>query len=164
MNEGKRFEQNFAKSVPPDIYCMRIKDSSSSFSHSNNSRFTQENPFDFLLFYGGKLFTFELKSTKDKSFSIQIENEQGKKIKKHQIESLKNSSNYKNVVSGFILDFRCGGTYFLSIDRFLYFLNSFNKKSINEKDLILLNAIKIEKNKIRINYRYNILKLLNIFI
>lgn len=164
LNEGKRFEQNFAKSIPPDVYYMRIKDTSSSFSHSNKSRFTQENPFDFLLFYGGKLFTFELKSTKDKSFSIQIGNEQGKKIKKHQIEKLKNSSEYNNVVSGFILDFRYGNTYFLHIDKFLYFLNNNNKKSINEKDVIKLNGIIIKKEKIRVNYKYDIFDLLNILI
>lgn len=161
MNPGKNFENNFSKSVPDDIYCLRIKDSASSFSPNSKSRFTSNNPFDFLVFYDGILFPLELKSTKYKSFSIQIsEEEKNKEIKYHQIQSLKEANKYENIISGFILDFRENKTYWIYIEDFLLFLKENNKKSINISDIEKYNGIEISKKKLRINYRYDIKKMI----
>ena len=161
MNPGKNFENNFSKSVPDDIYCLRIKDSASSFSPNSKSRFTSNNPFDFLVFYDGILFPLELKSTKYKSFSIQTsEEEKNKEIKYHQIQSLKEANKYENIISGFILDFRENKTYWIYIEDFLLFLKENNKKSINTSDIEKYNGIEISKKKLRINYRYDIKKMI----
>lgn len=161
MNPGKNFENNFSKSIPDDIYCLRIKDSASSFSPNSKSRFTSNNPFDFLVFYDGILFPLELKSTKYKSFSIQIsEEEKNKEIKYHQIQSLKEANKYENIISGFILDFRENKTYWIYIEDFLLFLKENNKKSINISDIEKYNGIEISKKKLRINYRYDIKKMI----
>lgn len=161
MNPGKKFEQNFSKSIPDYVYFLRIKDSASSFSPNSKSRFTSNNPFDFLIFYDGILFPLELKSTKSKSLSIQIsEDDKGKEIKYHQIKSLEEVNKYKKIISGFIFDFRGNKTYWMYIEDFLTFLKENNKKSINIDDVEKYNGIEISKKKLRVNYRYDISKLI----
>ena len=59
MNQGKKFEQNFAKSVPKDVYFMRIKDTVSSYSHGDGSSFTSNNPFDCFMLYNGFFLPME---------------------------------------------------------------------------------------------------------
>jgi len=162
VNAGKDFEQQFQKSIPKDVYYLRIKDTANNFTRSSNSRFATLNPFDFLLFKTNVLFPFELKSTKGTSFSIQFDkSEKGKDIKKHQIECLEYAASFQNILSGFLFDFRNSNTYWLSIENFCNFLKSTNKKSINEKDVISHNGIVVEKKLLRVKYKYNIDKLLN---
>lgn len=142
------------------MYYLRIKDSSSSYAHSEGSRFTLDNPYDFLIYYGGKLFPMELKSTKSSSFSIQIENEQGKNIKTHQIMALSSASKIDGVIPGFVLDFRRGNTYWLHVDKLKNFLKTNSKKSINENDVIKYGGVLIDKKLLKVNYRYDILNLI----
>lgn len=161
LNPGKKFEQNFSKSIPDYVYFLRIKDSASSFSPNSKSRFTPNNPYDFLLFYNCFLFPMELKSTNKKSFSIQRTKEDtSKEIKYQQIESLTNANSFENIFAGFILDFRNENTYWMDINSFNNFLLENDKKSINIEDVKKYNGIIIDKNKIRVNYKYNIEKLL----
>ena len=70
MNEGKKFEKDFENSIPQYTWYYRIKDSSSSWSNSNNSRFTQKSPCDYIIFKGGKLYLLELKSHNGKSIPL----------------------------------------------------------------------------------------------
>ena len=116
MNQGKKFEQNFAKSVPKDVYFMRIKDTVSSYSHGSGSSFTSNNPFDCFMLYNGFFLPMELKSSKENRFSVQTEDgKTGYDIKLHQIKSLTKAQQFDNVMAGFVLDFRCGNTYWISI-------------------------------------------------
>lgn len=158
-NEGKKFEEDFQKSVP--LYCllMRLRDSAQSFSmDSSKLRFSLKNPCDFILFDSVEriFFTLELKSTKGKCFSfenIKLGKEQPKKdIHVHQILGLENFSKYKNVVSGFIFNFRDEKnknqkTYFQSIDNFMRMIAEINKKSFNINDLQNYNPIEINGSK-----------------
>lgn len=161
MNPGKKFEQNFSKSIPEDIYFLRIKDSASSFSPNSKSRFTPNNPYDFLIFYKGNLFPMELKSTNKKSLSIQrTKEEKSKEIKYHQIDSLSTVNTYNGIYAGLVLDFRNENTYWISIESFNNFLLENDKKSINIEDVKKYNGILINKSKIRVNYKYNIERLL----
>jgi recombination protein U len=164
LNSGKVFENNFKKSVPENIYYMRMKDSPSSFSQQNGGvvRFTSNNPYDNFMFYKYHFFPFELKSTQSTSFSIQMEKmEKGKDIKLHQIQGLTIASEYEGICAGFILDFRkSDNTYFLNIKEFNKFLARSDKKSINEKDVFDIGGILIEKKLKKINYTYNIEKLM----
>ena len=158
LNAGKIFENNFKKSIPDNIFYLRLKDSASSFGQDScATRFTLQNPYDALLFDGEYLYTFELKSTEGTSFSFQKEGDTtSKMIKYHQIEGLLNSSNYKNIHSGFVFDFRKSETYFLPISKFVNFMKNTNKVSINEKDIIENGGIKIQKKKKIKNYTYDI--------
>lgn len=157
LNPGKKFEYYFAKSIPEDVYFLRIKDSASSFSPSSKSRFTSNNPFDFLIFTNGHLLPLELKSTKSKSLSIQrSKDEPTKEIKYHQIMALSNANEFDGIVSGFIFDFRNDGTYWMHIKDFLNFLKNSNKKSINIEDVKTYNGFEIQRKKMITNYKYDI--------
>jgi recombination protein U len=153
MNEGKKFEENFKKSVPQDTYYQRLPDSSIGFDIENSSqRFALKSPYDCFLFRGGKMCALELKSVKDGSISYTGSNP---KIKKHQIENLIETARY-GIISGFVCNFRnTENTYFLPIVQFNYFrLESF-KKSFNERDIKDL-SIKIPHRKLKVNYRYDL--------
>lgn len=110
--------------------------------------------------FDGELFyTLELKTF---AGSCSFERKKGDKgiIHYYQIESLKKFYDYKNVCSGLVLDFRkSNNTYFLSISEWDNLINSIDKKSFNEDDLLkYANPIFIEKKKLKVNYRYNIEK------
>lgn len=114
------------------------------------------------MFNGNILYTLELKSVGSKSISFEREKTDKGIIHKHQIDNLLKFSTYENVISGFLFDFRLSNcTYFCMIEEFINMINYLDKKSFNEKDLFeWCNPIKIEKKKLKINYRYNISKFL----
>lgn len=166
MNEGKKFELTFKNSVPDYCLVIRLNDSAQAFKKSNLARFTPKNKCDFVVFNSLSqiLYCLELKSTKYKSISfedIYSEENQEKMIHKHQILALKEFSEFKNVVAGFIFNFRdevnkMERTYFQEIKDFLKMCKSINKKSFNELDLIAGGAIKLEGIKKRTNYTWNV--------
>ena len=161
--DGKLFEEQWKRSIPEDVYYLRLKDNPSSFGKDSSFvRFTLNNPFDCLVFYNGFLFPLELKSTSSKSISIQTKKEEkGKMIKINQIEGLSKSNKYENIFSGFLFDFReSEKTFWMGINDFLRFQEENNKKSINEKDIIKYNAIDVEKEKKKTRYVFSVKKLI----
>ena len=163
-NIGKVFEQNFKNSCPEDVLIYRPPDAAQSFDMSSKLRFSQHSPCDFMIFSGDRntFWTLELK-TFEGSCSFERTKEDKGIIHHYQVESLKKFSTYKNVCSGFVLDFRkTGNTYFLMIDEWDGLINSLSKKSFNESDLLkYCNPILINKKKLKVNYRYDINKFLN---
>lgn len=115
-----------------------------------------------MLFDGDLFYTLELKTFAD-SCSFERTKEEKGIIHYYQIKSLKNFYQYKNVCSGFILDFRkTDHTYFLSIEDWDTLIASIDKKSFNENDLLkYTNPILIAKKKLKVNYRYDIQNFLN---
>lgn len=174
MNEGKQFELQFKKSIPDYCLTIRLNDSAQAFKKSNLARFTPKNKCDFIVFntLTQILYCLELKSTKFKNMAfedIYSDDKQDKMIHKHQILGLKEFSEYKNVVAGFILNFRDEAnnmerTYFQNIKDFLKMCKSINKKSFNELDLLTNGAIKLEGLKKRTNYIWNVNKLFECFL
>ncbi len=160
-NIGKIFEQNWKLSCPKNILLYRPPDAAQSFEKLDSLRFSKNSPCDFFMFNGetGKFYTLELKTFKGSCSFERDKNSKGI-IHYHQIESLKKFSTYVNVISGFVLDFRNSGlTYFLSINDFYILKNSITKKSFNENDINnYCNPILISKNKLKINFRYDIQK------
>lgn len=110
------------------------------------------------MFTGDFLYTLELKSVGTKSISFERQKSDKGVIHKHQIDNLKKFSTYKNIVSGFIFNFRLSNkTYFCSINDFITMINNLDKKSFNEKDLFeWCKPIEIMKKKLKVNYRYDI--------
>ena len=108
-----------------------------------------------------KLFT-----TKNAYKSISFENinsneERKKMIHKHQIKSLLKFSDYKNVVAGFVFNFRdknndAERTYFQEVSSFYSMSKRIQKQSFNEVDLLLNDCVKIAGEKKRVNYRWDI--------
>ena len=161
-NIGKVFEQNWRKSVPDNIFYYRPPDSAQSFGTNTNLRFSAKSPCDCFMFNGKVLYTLELKSVGTKSISFEREKTDTGVIHKHQIDNLLKFSTYENVISGFLFDFRLSDiTYFCMVEEFVSMINNLDKKSFNEKDLLeWCNPIKIEKRKLKVNYRYNVGKFL----
>lgn len=113
--------------------------------------------------YNGKiLYTLELKSVGTTSISFEKTKEDKGVIHKHQIDKLLEFSTYKNIISGFLFDFRLSDkTYFCMIEEFVNMINQLGKKSFNESDLFKwCNPIEIEKKKMKVNYKYSVEKFL----
>ena len=150
-NEGKRFEEDFRNSVPANVFCYRIKDSS-------NFQQTTKNMCDFIIFKSPYLWLLELKSTKANQFSTDE-----KIIKQHQIDSLYEAQiKHTFIKSGFILNYRGRElktktvppeTYFIPINKMreVYY----KEKSIH-KDLAKKIGIEIPYRKKITRYEYDI--------
>ena len=151
---GKRFEENFKKSVPKNIFYYRLKDNSNTWSEGTKTRFTPNNICDCILYDGDYLYILELKSTKGKSLSFN-------NIKKHQIEDLTWASQYANIVSGFIINFSdLDECYFIEISRFNEFYESTGRKSL-EIAYCRKKGIKLGVEKLKINKRYDVKKMID---
>ena len=157
-NIGKVLEHNWKNSISDDVFYYRPPDSAQSFGSNQNLRFSAKSPCDCFMFNGDFLYTLELKSVGTKSISFERKKSDKGVIHKHQIDNLKNFSTYKNIVSGFIFDFRLSDkTYFCSINDFIIMINNLDKNSFNEKDLFeWCKPIEIKKKKLKVNYRYDI--------
>lgn len=159
-NVGKLFEEDWSNSVPQDCFELRLKDSAQSYNENKETKFAWQNPYDYILFNGEKLFCLELKSTCQKYMSFQTDknDKSSKIIKWHQIEELTKASKYKNVVAGFILNFRISDdeqvTYYFSIQDFNKMKSEINKKSFTIIDAVLYGAKRIQGNKKRTRWRW----------
>ena len=122
MNEGKKFEQDFIKSVPEEWFKYRLNDSASSWQGGENARFTPSNICDFIV-YNGKLWLLELKSHKGASIPLDC-------IREKQIDGLFEAWE-KGVNTGFIINFRdTEETFFISSCRLFEFTSTAERKSI----------------------------------
>lgn len=163
-NVGKIFEDSVKQSIPDHILTIRLNDSPQAFKQSNLTRFTPKNPFDYVCFDTKSriLFCLELKSTSNKYMSfedINSDEEQNAMIHAHQIKGLLKCSDYSNVVSGFLLNFRLPEnelTYFMEVNQFQKMCESINKKSFNIMDLVLNGAKKIDGFKKRTRWYWNL--------
>lgn len=157
-NIGKVFEHSWKKSIPNNIFYYRPPDSAQSFGTNQNLRFSAKSPCDCFMFTGDFLYALELKSVGTKSISFEKNKSDKCVIHKHQIDNLQKFSTYKNVISGFIFDFRLSSkTYFCEIDDFILMINNLDKKSFNENDMFeWCKPIEIKKKKLKVNYRYDI--------
>ena len=169
-NKGKKFERNFkASAVNQEVLIVRLNDTDLSFMKSSKyigSRFTAENPCDFIVYDYPNIFFLELKSTEYNAISIQRlpTDPKDKMIKAHQINSLVQLSQAYGAISGFVFNFRKKedldeDTYFMFIDDFSNFLVKTDKKSINKLDVVQYGGIKLDQKLKRTQYDYNIKKM-----
>ena len=164
INVGKRFEENWKKSVPDNVLYYRLKDSAQSFGRCNNLRFSSKNPCDCFLFSSPYLYALELKSVATSYISFERTKEEKGVIHYHQIKGLRDFVGYKNVIAGFLFNFRKKDTeitYYQHISDFDKMIDSIDKKSFNEKDLVKFNPYVVNNRKLKVNYRYDVADLLN---
>ncbi len=146
MNEGKKFEQDFRKSIPNDWIQVRLKDHA-GWSHGDDKRFTPTNPCDLILFDGVKFYLLELKSCAKDRIPIT-----DRLIK--QAKELDKMPDMVNVYKFFILNYRSAAiTYAVSVQTIMVFIHN-NYKSIKLKD-IERHARIIPQELIRTRYRYD---------
>jgi len=111
-----------------------------------------KNPYDLTLYKSPVYMVLELKSGKQKSFSLDE-----KIIKAHQIKSLNKYKDYKNVFCGFIFNFASydNQTFFLHIDDYNYYVEHPTQKSI-PLSYIKEHGIEIKNNIKKVKYHYDI--------
>lgn len=120
---------------------------------------TYKQPYDYEIYLYPYLICCELKATHLNSISFERSKDEPnqKMLHWHQIEGLEKASRYNGVFGLLIFDFQTSGiTYALTIEKFLEFFHSTDKKSISEKDVIALSPIIVDKKLLRTNYEYNI--------
>lgn len=164
-NVGKQFESDFKSSVPDYCLLIRLNDPPQSFG-GGAARFSIPNPCDYLAFDSKhRIFVpLELKTTKYSSVSyedVNLKEQPSRMIHKHQITGLTKFSQYENCYPGFLFNFRdeknnCERCYFQRIEDFNNMVKKTDKKSCNELDIITNGAIKIDGEKKRTRYRWNI--------
>ena len=170
-NMGKIFESNFKlaaqKAKEGQVFIYRIKDTDSSYNHTDTSKFTTKNLCDYFMHYDGILYALELKSTCYKSIGFEIDPEKPQKmIKAHQIQELTKLIPYKDIIGGFVFNFReeereLEQTYFMRIEDFNEFVANTDKKRINAGDVVVYGGIPIETTKKRKWFTYNVDKMID---
>lgn len=166
-NEGKVFESIFKSSSPSYFKITRIPDPPQSFTQRDDTKFSKKNPYDYEAFDGLHRISYslELKTTSQKYLAYHTCEEDEKKKKSaniqwHQIIGLTEASEYDNCTAGFMFNFRLDNgeqlLYFMNIKDFNTFRQSTNKKSLNILDISLNGGVKINGEKLRKNYRWNL--------
>lgn len=166
-NEGKKFESVLKSSAPPYLKITRIPDPPQSFTKREDTRFSKKNPYDFEAFDSIHRISYslELKSTSQKYLTYHTcekdeKEERGAMIQWHQIEGLTKASEYDNCIAGFMFNFRLDNgeqlLYFMNIKDFNRLRKGANKKSLNIMDVSLNGGVKINGEKLRVNYRWNL--------
>jgi penicillin-binding protein-related factor A (putative recombinase) len=166
-NSGKNFESIIKSNAPSYLKVTRIPDPPQSFTKREDTAFSRKNPYDFEAFDSLHRIQYclELKSVAQKYLSYHTceKDEKDKKsvhIQWHQIDGLTKASEYDNVTAGFLINFRLENgeqlLYFLNIKDFNRFRKDSNKKSLNIMDVVLCGGIKINGEKLRVNYRWNL--------
>lgn len=159
MNAGKQFETDWRKSIPDDVYCLRLNDPAQAFGDSSATRFAPHNPCDFIMYKYPYYFALELKSTKGTSLTFWRE-DFGKgtfMIKKWQMHGLLEASRFKGVVAGLLINFRnVNRTYFCEINSFDEYAKGLDKKSINEDDVSAMGGLLLRQQQLKVNWRYDV--------
>ena len=157
-NVGKIFEQEVKDSISDDILVHRVRDDVSSFSGIRNAKYSNKNPFDYIMWnpLTLTLYALEMKTVKGKSISFERTDEDKGDIHKYQIDGLKKYNRYGGIVCGFIIHFReIETTVFLSIESFEELTSDISKKSFTMSDLdkFHISYIKIpQRRKIKYNH------------
>lgn len=124
INSGKRFEQQWKDSIPPNVFFYRFRDGTSSWGNQENTRFQQSNMCDCMMFDGKTLYLLELKSHKGKSLPFSA-------IRQNQIDELIKAKNYPSIESGFVINFSdLGETYYCLAEDVSDYIKSGARKSI----------------------------------
>lgn len=139
MNEGKKFEQDFTKSLTCFHY--RLRDAA-GWSDAENTRFTPSNICDMIIFSGGVLYLVELKSVIGKSLP-----------KPKQLDGLCKIE-FLDVRPCIVVNFRSlEQTYFVRADLFKSRLAELGKVSLNVNDIKEIGKL-IPQKKLRTRYKY----------
>ena len=101
MDEGKAFENDWKKSVPEDVFYLRLKDDTSGFAGVGNI-------CDCILYKHPYMYALELKSHLGKSLPFGC-------ISETQVKGVAEASTFNGIIAGVIFNFRdCLETYFVN--------------------------------------------------
>ena len=146
-NPGKKFEEDFIKSLDPKTWHLRLKDAG-GWSKSEDTRFTISNPCDFLAMIDTTLYMIELKSHKGKSIPFSCLKQAEGLFKKH--------TGFDSVRPIFVFNFRDSlKTYAVSASMVWLFMQDSDRKSIPES-YCKEAGIEIQAILKRVRYRYQV--------
>lgn len=126
IQHGKRFEEDFRKSIPARCDVTRLKDGG-GWSNATNMRFTSNNPCDMIVYSQvgvvQAMYKLELKTVKDRTMPFS-------NIKDHQLSGLYDSA-MKGVLANFVVNFRgVNETYMISAGFMLHIIKTCGRKSL----------------------------------
>ena len=166
IKHGKRFEEDFIKSMPDRCDITRLKDAG-GWSNATNMRFTSSNPCDFIVFSEsefeageGTMYKLELKSTLGKSLpfgNIKSKNDKltAKEASLKFIYKLEESES-RGVWAGFVVNFRATNqTFMVLASKVACFMVCTDRESI-PITWFEENAILIKQTIIQVRYKYDL--------
>lgn len=122
-NDGKKFEQDFIKSLNKLYTGIRLKDAA-GWSKDVKTRFTIKNMCDFIIFDGNVLVLAELKSYKGRNFPLDG-------VREYQFTQLMAYRDKLKTYPCVIINFRdYNTTYALHIEHIYTFIKAGERKSI----------------------------------
>lgn len=146
QNAGKIFEFQVMNSIPNYMFKLRLKDTVMQFKNDTN-------PCDMIVFYDGRFYMLELKSTQNTSLPFA-------NIHYHQFKDLELAAKVKGVHAGFLIEMRnYNETYYLPIDKALDYVENSGRKSF-AISFLRENGIKVEQTLKRTRYSFNMEKLI----
>ena len=153
MNEGKKFEEDFKKSMDKyNIWNYRLRDSSGSWSNSKGSRFTPKNICDYIAYNNWGLYLLELKSHKGSSLPFAV-------ISDYQLKGL-SDIDYLGIKAYFIINMRDKEkTYAIEALKIKNYIETSGRKSI-PITFMDSEGIEIKGVKKRTRYEYDVEELL----
>ena len=162
QNEGKRFEQDLMKSLPPGAYHYRLPDPGWQGDHAwggpDSKRFTVSNPFDFFVFHEGRLYCLECKSTGSSSWPYSLRD-------KH-LKGLQRAARYSRVLAGVVINFRVtkqrkeARTFYLGIGSLLHVLKIHNDRKSVTVAMAEEAGIELPGHLIQVRYRWDLTPLI----
>ena len=153
MNEGKKFEEDFKKSMDKNnIWNYRLRDSSGSWINNKRSRFTPKNICDYIAYNNGGLYLLELKSHKGSSLPFAA-------ISDYQLKGL-SSIDYLGIKAYFIINMRDKEkTYAIEALKIKTYIETSGRKSI-PISFMDNEGIEIKGIKRRTRFEYDVRELL----
>ncbi len=153
-NPGKKFEEDFVKSIPDRCDVTRLKDAG-GWSNATNMRFTSSNPCDFIVFTEGRTLDWNVKMYKLELKSVQGKSLPHSNIKDHQIDAMVKSEK-KGVLAKFIVNFRgANETYAISALSVKNDMLASGRKSLSLENAKLL-GMKLPQTLKRTRYKYDL--------
>lgn len=146
QNAGKIFEFQIMNSIPNYMFKLRLKDTVMHFKNDTN-------PCDMIVFYDGRFYMFELKSTQNTSLPFA-------NIHFHQFKDLEMADKVEGLHAGFLIEMRnYNETYYLPIKKALDFVENSGRKSF-PISFLREHGIKVEQTLKRTRHSFNMEKLI----
>lgn len=139
---GNRFQEDFVKSCPSNVYVERYRDGGGKFKNVHN-------PADYFIFNGTFMVLVECKTVKTSSFPVS-------NVGLHQLWKMLLHCSNKNVFGGYLINFRkYNKTYFILVEDYYYWLIKRTRQSVPTHTLNRL-GYQVSSQLKRTRYRYGI--------
>lgn len=163
LNTGKQFEAAWKKSMPPDAWCYRLKDSAASYYGGNESlSFSIDNICDFDVYRYPMHHYFELKTIETPSIPLEkilgrFDRDKQKYHKLKHITDMAAAAAYRGQTAHVVINYRgkVNRTFAVPASAVLDFLRTQTRKSIPWQ-WAALHGIEVEQHQLRVHWRYDV--------